>query len=312
MKQTLIFTLLALAALANPAWYNKLSAKPYEKIGYGASTSEREARQDAIKDIGDQIAVVEISEVKFKGAVMKNAERVLSREARAELKGAEIIRLERQGAGYFAAAKLDRRPIEVRLSERMKTPKRLANNDSFLFRSPFAKALNKAVGYAVDFRIVKEGDLYKIGDEKASIVWNEPDLTKLIDISQNEALKLSQTAEGKAALDANQSGYIAAFYLDALSGYSIGLTAPIEANQTLFFTGKTGGFDLSKDWRVFLIAVISDKPFDTNGTGAAGAIKLFDANSSAADLAKIPFDDLARFLDRRAYSAVELTRDRGD
>ncbi|MDR0664869.1 MAG: hypothetical protein LBF86_05045 [Helicobacteraceae bacterium] len=293
MKTAVIFTLLTIAALANPAWYNKLSAKPYEAIGYGADTSPEEARRFAIKDIGDQIAVVEVSEIKVKGTVMKNAERVLNRETSAELTGAEIIRLERQGQGYFAAARLDRRPIEIRFLEKIKTPKRRANDDGFIFRSPFAKALNKAAGYTVDFSIVQEGDRYAIGDENRSIAWNQPDLTQLFDISQNLALKLSLNANGEAAIVSDESGYLKLIYMNEFGEYALKKTR-IDANQTIRVEARATVSDRGS--RGFLIAVFSLSPFAP----------------LAANEAKLGFAELARFLDRHIYSAVETTSVRLD
>jgi hypothetical protein len=87
-------------------------------------------------------------------------------------------------------------------------------------KSPFARELNKIAGYAVDFSIEKNGDLYAIGDKKNSLVWNEPDLTRLFDISQNPALKLSLDTDLNATIDANASGHLALIYLNEFGEYS--------------------------------------------------------------------------------------------
>ncbi|MDR2033658.1 MAG: LPP20 family lipoprotein [Helicobacteraceae bacterium] len=291
--KNLLLLIVAVAAFANPSWYGKPSSKSYEIIGYGASVSAKDAEADAIKDIGDQIAEVAVSETKFKGAVMRNAERVLNREAKAQLKGAEILRLEKEGAGFFARARLDRRPIETRFLERIKPAECLKKSDGFLARSPFAQSLNKAAGCAVDFSITKKDDLYFVVAKNASIAWNEVDLTRLFDVSQNPQItiapsknELKKGEEFEIAIDANKSGFVTLFGLKE-SGEFESLSETIDENKTIVFPAKAVIDDDRTLQKIFFIAVFSQAPIERKAP-------------------KGTFDELIALLDRHIYSVAEI------
>jgi hypothetical protein len=292
MKRLIFCLIFAAAAFANPAWYDKIPAKSYESIGYGASSTAEGAKSDAIKDIGDAIATVVVTESKVKRSVMRNAERVLSREAEAELRGAEIIRFERQGGGFFAAARLDRRPIEVRLTERLGA-KRACREQSggFLSRSPFAKSLNAKAGCAVDFAIWREADRWRIGEKKISLVWNEVDLTRLFDVSEKNATIAIAPLETAFVVSAEEEGFATIFSLYADGNVSL-VTAnePIEQNRTIIVDPPAKNADL-KAPRSFLIAVFSGEPIEIGAYEGAANFSRFEA--------------LIALLEEAIYSAIE-------
>jgi len=200
MKKLILFLLLATCSYATPSWYHNLySKKANTYYGFGSANSESKAKQLALSDIVSQISVHVSSSTSLNMKVVNGKESSLDefstqQKSQANLCDYKLLKSEFDNSKYYVALSYENIPSFDKFVYKVKQlkikPKKVKLN-SYLSKTLIARELKKALGYSIDFSLVRKDRKWYIKYANILQVLDKKDFAKFFVSSTCRGLEIN-------------------------------------------------------------------------------------------------------------------------
>ena len=187
MKKLLLFLLLSTCSYATPSWYHNLYSNEVNTYyGFASANSEAKAKQLALSDIVSQISVHVSSSTKLNMKVINGKESSSDefnthQNSQATLSDYKLLKSEFDDIKYYVALSYENIPSFnkfVRKIKQLKTKPKKIKLNLYLSKTLIAKKLKKALGYGINFELVRKDKKWYIKYKDILQVLDKKDFAK--------------------------------------------------------------------------------------------------------------------------------------
>ncbi len=212
--------------MAVPSWLYNIESDHNDIIGYGVSSSLKEAKQNAMADITQYMSVsvessTDISMSDINGKIQNSASASSKIKSKAILNGVKFIKVEQIGELWYIAAKYDNSPLDIKLKKLLPKDLKDEKQNSYLKKTPLFISLNKSIKRELDYRLIRKNNLWQLKYSDILLPINQDNFYKLF--SNQSTNNLSIKANKKIYVPNNdmyfsvknrKEGYISILYVE--------------------------------------------------------------------------------------------------